>query len=105
MSCIWTPSGSRVTLSLCGDLNVFNEGQMTTCQGHQAPISRVDADPKGEYLFTAGVDGTVIRWKVSDGTMKRVEGRGHGNQVTGLTVFDSTRAYTTGIDDKIGIID
>jgi len=105
MSCLWPSAEVQVSLSLSGEINLFREGAYTSTKGHQGPITRILASLDTLHVFTSGNDGTIIRWKVADGSMDKIEGKGHGNQVSGICQTSDGLVYTVGIDDTLRCID
>ncbi|XP_018025987.1 actin-interacting protein 1-like isoform X2 [Hyalella azteca] len=115
MSCIWTPANHLLSLSLSGFINYLNPDQPGApekiVKGHSSPITRVSISPDGRQLYTSAMDGCVTRWDVATGDSERVEGKGHGNQVTGLVVMGAGadggagKVFTIGIDDTLQVID
>jgi len=108
VSCLWTPANHLVSLSLSGFLNFINPDSPgapeSVVKGHSSPITRIALNSDGTALFSAAMDGNVCRWDVATGTNDRVQGKGHGNQVTGLVVAGD-KIYTSGIDDSLRIIE
>ncbi|XP_076040118.1 actin-interacting protein 1 flr isoform X2 [Oratosquilla oratoria] len=107
VGCIFV--GSRlVSVSLSGFINVLdpaNPAKPTrVIKGHNKPITRMALTQDRNSLYTSGYDGTITVWDAATGENNRIEGKGHGNQVTGIVVH-SEKVYTTGIDDTLRVTD
>lgn len=55
-------------------------------------------------IFTASHDGFVTFWNAKTGENDRVEGKGHGNQITRMKVVGNS-LYTCGFDDNLKQVD
>ncbi|XP_071524369.1 uncharacterized protein [Panulirus ornatus] len=70
---------------------------LKTLKGHKNPIICMDTDPKGNILYTAGEDKTIIAWDITMGRIiKKVEDA-HRGAVLYLRVVNRLM-YTTSTD-------
>jgi ribosomal RNA-processing protein 9 len=50
----------------------FDISQILACRGHMASVTCALVDASCKYLWTAGKDGQLIRWRVRDGKMMEI---------------------------------
>ena len=100
---IWTEGDEIVSLSMSGDLNVFDRraGDKVSARVLQAPSKAVTAAAAtSPSTFYAGVaDGRVLSF--SDSEYSYVEGTTHTNLVAGIAVTKGGKVYSAGLDDKV----
>ncbi|KZO95341.1 WD40 repeat-like protein [Calocera viscosa TUFC12733] len=94
-----------VSLSLSGDLNVFDRRDTgrphQIIYGAQRGITAFTVAPSGT-LYAGAYDGRVVSF--SDNGAEAIHGDGHTSQVTALAVSD-TKVFSTGFDDCVREID
>ncbi|KAG2189707.1 hypothetical protein INT46_004210 [Mucor plumbeus] len=95
-----------ITASLSGELSYLdkNSGKVSRrINGHSKAITAL-AVSEDNTLFTGSYDGRVFGWKYgAEGdhtTAQRIEGEGHGNQVTGLS-FKQNELLSVAMDDTV----
>ena len=122
----WTGGDNIVSLSICGDLNVFDKRigdkparvlqvpshsdssdstKFTESRLVKAPSKAVTtAISSSTQTFVAGTaDGRILAHSGED--YKSVEGTGHSSFVVGLASSSSGAVYSTGYDDQVREID
>jgi WD40 repeat protein len=90
-----------VSLSLGGHLNYLDRssGKVSRIvKGHQKAITALTVDPQDKTLYSGSYDGRVLAWSSGQGGGRAIEGSGHSNQVTGMTL-EGQHIYTVGMDD------
>ncbi|KAB7494482.1 Actin-interacting protein 1 [Armadillidium nasatum] len=106
LACLWTSAGVLVSVSLSGFINYLDVDKpgapSKVVKGHNKPITRMELSPDKSTIYTSGMDGTVTVWNRETGENDRIEGTGHGNQVTAIVIKDDN-VYTTGIDDTVKV--
>ncbi|KAH6917769.1 WD-repeat-containing protein [Coprinopsis sp. MPI-PUGE-AT-0042] len=101
----WSAEHGIVSLSLSGDLNVFDprvgDKPSRVCSGPQASITSLVS--KGEGTFLAGTaDGRVYSYSESAQESALVGGTGHSGIVVGIAPSPSgDAAYSIGFDDTL----
>jgi len=94
-----------VSLSLSGDLNVFDRREKSRPRqllcGAQRGITALAVAPSGT-LYAGSYDGRVVSY--SDNGAESLKGDGHTSQVTALAVSDK-KVFSTGFDDCVKEID
>ncbi|KAJ2934186.1 hypothetical protein H1R20_g2912, partial [Candolleomyces eurysporus] len=104
----WSDNINIVSLSLSGDLNVFDprDGDKPT-RVFSAPQKAVNAitSPKNDETFLAGTaDGRVFSYSSEESTV--LAGEGHPSVITGITTSpEGDKAYSIGYDDHVREID
>ncbi|KZT62503.1 WD40 repeat-like protein [Calocera cornea HHB12733] len=94
-----------VSLSLSGDLNVFDRRETSRPRqiqyGAQRGITAFAAAPSGT-LYAGAYDGRIVSY--SDNGAEAIKGDGHTSQVTALAVSGNT-IFSTGFDDCVREVD
>ncbi|MCL4128450.1 UNVERIFIED_CONTAM: hypothetical protein GTU68_035864 [Idotea baltica] len=107
LTCLWTSANFIVSVSLSGFINFLDVEKpgapVKIVKGHNKPITRMAITPDKSTIYTTAMDGTVTVWDRETGENDRIEGKGHGNQVTGIVVKEDA-VYTSGIDDTVKLI-
>lgn len=102
VSCLWQGK-HLLSVSLSGDITYLDinnpDTPLRVVTGHNKPITCLALD--GKRLYTASHDGAVTAWNVDNGEARQVSGRGHGNQVNGMTVGANGSLLSCGIDDTL----
>ncbi|KAJ3475494.1 hypothetical protein NLI96_g11802 [Meripilus lineatus] len=102
----WTAGDDIVSLSISGDLNIFDKRVGTNpARVLQAPSKAVtSAISSRPGTFIAGTaDGRVLS---HDGeSYKTIDGSGHSSYVVGITATSDGPVYSTGYDDQVREID
>ncbi|KAH9951566.1 WD40 repeat-like protein [Amylocystis lapponica] len=103
----WTDSDEIVSLSMSGDLNVFDERTSSTPArvlfGPQKPVTAaVPAVAPGTF-FAGTADGRVLSF--TDGKYAALAGENHSSLVAGLAAAASGTIYSIGYDDHVREID
>mmetsp|Transcript_32046 Transcript_32046/g.44828 ORF Transcript_32046/g.44828 Transcript_32046/m.44828 type:complete len:517 (-) Transcript_32046:294-1844(-) len=103
----WNASGAQLATG-CYNGNVYTwneEGQLLkTFKEHNAPISVLRWNPKGNTFLTASIDSKAILWDASKGT-KEHEFKEHTGPITDLDWQNDDTFATCSIDRKIAIWD
>ncbi|MGY2125662.1 WD40 repeat domain-containing protein [Nocardia gipuzkoensis] len=71
---------------------------------HTSPVSAIGFDPDGRIAMTAGFDGTLSAWFISDNGPLRLGGsiQAHNGEITRLVFSaDSRTLYTIGADNTL----
>lgn len=71
-------------------VNLEQRSEVRLLSGHKCPVKFVTFDESGELLASAGVDGRVFIWNVSD----RADFKEHDSFVMAKTAFDSDEAMS-----------
>ncbi|KAF7980578.1 hypothetical protein HWV62_37755 [Athelia sp. TMB] len=100
---VWSGIDDIVSLSLSGDLNVFDrrasDKPSRVIKGAQKPISSIV--PQSEGTFIAGTaDGRVVSYNLT-GEASYVEGTGHATLITGMAPSPSGKVFSIGYDDRV----
>ncbi|KAF7318847.1 WD-REPEATS-REGION domain-containing protein [Mycena chlorophos] len=101
---VWARDADIVSLSLSGDLNVFDaragSKSARVITGAQKSITAIA--PSSSTTFLAGTaDGRVIEYNSASGEATAVQGDGHTNIVVGLAAVPNGKVISTGYDDKV----
>ncbi|XXQ31940.1 WD domain, G-beta repeat [Plasmodiophora brassicae] len=80
-------AGDEVDIKL---VNLEQRSEVRLLSGHKCPVKFVTFDESGELLASAGVDGRVFIWNVSD----RADFKEHDSFVMAKTAFDSDEAMS-----------
>ncbi|KAI9478464.1 MAG: quinon protein alcohol dehydrogenase-like superfamily [Benjaminiella poitrasii] len=96
-----------ITASLSGELSYLdkNSGKVSRhIDGHSKAITALTVSKESDTFFTGSYDGRAFGWKYgeeNDHTLaQRVEGEGHGNQVTALSSkYDDI--FSVAMDDTL----
>eukprot|EP00850_Spirogloea_muscicola_P011417 SM000071S21041 [mRNA] locus=s71:5779:8092:+ [translate_table: standard] len=118
VGCLWL-GRHMVTVSLSGNINYLDAGSPSrprrVITGHSKYITALALAPQGLpskavageeggvdglALFTAGADGTIVRWQAGVGPLGRVTGKGHGAAVVGMVATEDC-LITCGLDDMV----
>ncbi|TCD64690.1 WD40 repeat-like protein [Steccherinum ochraceum] len=103
----WTPGDDIVSLSISGDLNVFDkragDKPARVLQAPTKAISSAIPTPGSDTFVVGTNDGRVLSF--SDSEYSTVEGSGHASLVSGLGVASSGEIYSAGLDDTLREID
>ncbi|KAF9269416.1 WD40 repeat-like protein [Marasmius fiardii PR-910] len=103
----WSGESDIVSLSLSGDLNVFDvrvgNKPARVINGPQKSITALA--PSGSTTFLAGTaDGRILSYSSSEST--HLQGQGHTNLITGIAASPSGgKVFSAGFDDHIREID
>ncbi|KAK7044799.1 WD40 repeat-like protein [Favolaschia claudopus] len=103
MGNVWSRESDIVSLSLSGDLNVFDsrtgDKAARVITGPQKSITAVA--PSGSETFLAGTaDGRVVEYSTSSGEAASVAGDGHTSIIVGLAAAEG-KVYSAGWDDRV----
>jgi len=106
VGCLWS-GNNLLSVSLSGCVNYLDMDNPSSpkkiIKGHnKSIISSCLTEDKGT-LFTASFSGLICYWDLSTGIAEVVEGKGHTNQVTQMTVSGDT-LLTCGMDDTVRFI-
>ncbi|KAF7316478.1 WD-REPEATS-REGION domain-containing protein [Mycena indigotica] len=101
---VWTREADLVSLSLSGDLNVFDaragNKPARIITGPQKSITAIA--PSTSTTFLAGTaDGRVVEFTSSTGEATAVQGDGHTNIVVGLAATPTGKVLSAGYDDRV----
>ncbi|CAK5280612.1 unnamed protein product [Mycena citricolor] len=101
---VWSRETDIVSLSLSGDLNVFDSragdkpGRVFT--GPQKSITGVAPSSNGTFL-AGTADGRIVEYTTSSGETKAVHGQGHTGLVVGLASGSNGKIFSAGFDDRL----
>lgn len=121
MGNVWSREADIVSLSLSGDLNVFDHrvgdkparvvtvrtpnfpsifSVLTRQQGPQKTITAVA--PSSTSTFLAGAaDGRVVEYTTASGEAVPVGGEGHTSLIVGLAAASDGKVFSAGYDDRV----
>ncbi|KAH9855356.1 WD40 repeat-like protein [Lenzites betulinus] len=98
----WTEEDSIVSLSMSGDLNVFDkrvgDKPARVLSGPQKAITAALPGPSPTF-FVGTADGRVLHH--SDEGYEHVGGEVHTNLVSGLSTAQDGKVYSVGLDDRL----
>ncbi|KAK0496108.1 quinon protein alcohol dehydrogenase-like superfamily [Armillaria luteobubalina] len=101
----WSAENGIVSLSLGGDLNVFDPRVSDKSTGtFSAPQKAITAiSPSSAGTFLAGsADGRILSYSVTSGESASLKGEGHSNFVTALTTSSADgKVFSVGFDDRV----
>lgn len=100
----WTGGDDIVSLSISGDLNVFDkrvgDKPSRILSGPQKSITAAVPVPSSPGTFLAGTaDGRILSY--SDSGYVHLEGQGHSALVSGLASSSDGKVYSVGFDDRV----
>ncbi|KAF8893170.1 WD40-repeat-containing domain protein [Gymnopilus junonius] len=101
----WSGQSDLVSLSISGDLNVFDprtaDKPVRVLSAPQRSVTAIAPTSSGTFL-TGTADGRVYAYYPSTQESKVLEGEGHSNNVSGLAASskDGT-VYSAGYDDRV----
>lgn len=107
VGCVWTTSDDLVSLSMSGDLNIFDKREggphpSRVLQSPQKAITAAVRGPSASDTFIAGTaDGRVFSYHTASQSVSCVEGEGHTNLVSGLSAGSDGTLYSSGFDDRV----
>ncbi|EFJ08868.1 hypothetical protein SELMODRAFT_160579 [Selaginella moellendorffii] len=86
LGCLWL-NDSIVTFSLDGRMNVLSAtGDLTApdkvLSGHSKSITAVSAS--GTDIYSSSYDGVIVKWRLGEGFVARLDGNGFSSSVSGL---------------------
>ncbi|KAJ7031946.1 WD40-repeat-containing domain protein [Mycena alexandri] len=101
---VWNREADIVSLSLSGDLNVFDarvgDKPARVVTGPQKSITALA--PSGSGTFLAGTaDGRVVEYSTASGEAAPVEGQGHTSIIVGLAAAPDGKVFSAGYDDRV----
>ncbi|KAF8186885.1 WD40 repeat-like protein [Mycena galopus ATCC 62051] len=104
MGNVWSRETDIVSLSLSGDLNVFDsrvgDKPARVVTGPQKNITAIA--PSGSGTFLAGSsDGRVVEYSTASGEAVAVGGDGHTSIIVGLASSSEGKVFSTGWDDRV----
>ncbi|KAF9517484.1 hypothetical protein BS47DRAFT_1339315 [Hydnum rufescens UP504] len=106
VGCTWAGSEGIASLSLNGDINIFDQrtGDRPSriLPGIQTPITSL-ALSRDKTLFASSSDGKVVAFS-SSGEAERAKGDGHSSKILALS-SSGDHIYSTGFDDRVREID
>ncbi|KAN0060373.1 WD40 repeat-like protein [Thecaphora frezii] len=96
---VWASNDKIVSLSLLGEINVIQGGQISLLYGACKSIGpgALEVDADGKALVAGCYDGRVLRWSL-DGSCQPIAGSGHSNAVLSIS-SDGSKLVSVGIDD------
>ncbi|KIM91564.1 hypothetical protein PILCRDRAFT_810844 [Piloderma croceum F 1598] len=100
----WSGAEDIVSLSLSGDLNVFDrrsgDKPARVISGPQKTINAIAS--RSPSTFVAGTaDGRVLSYDASSGEATYIAGPGHSSLITGLASGSSDKVFSIGFDDHV----
>ncbi|KAJ7468007.1 WD40-repeat-containing domain protein [Mycena latifolia] len=101
---VWSRETDIVSLSLSGDLNVFDSrvGDKPTrvVTGPQKSITAMAAAGAGTFL-AGTADGRVVEYSVASGDAAPMQGQGHTSIIVGLAAAPDGKVFSAGYDDRV----
>eukprot|EP01038_Epipyxis_sp_PR26KG_P007127 gene7127-9726_t len=115
LAVLWSASVGLVSVSLNGNINVFDLSTTTpskVIQAHQVGISSLFIDNNSQITYTGSIDGVIVSRNIITGETKRLVGTDkrsitcsvHSNKVIGIASVGGT-VYSAGWDDKLRFAD
>ena len=111
---VWPPARSDdiiISLALSGNLNYLSPGSskpIRIVQGHQKNITALTSSlvspDTSPTLFTGSSDGRICSWGTPSGAVATIDGAGHTNYISDLSLSKS-RIYSVAWDDTLRSID
>ncbi|KAJ7359560.1 WD40-repeat-containing domain protein [Mycena albidolilacea] len=104
MGNVWSREADIVSLSLSGDLNVFDhrvgDKPARVVTGPQKTITAVA--PSSASTFLAGAaDGRVVEYTTASGEAVPVGGEGHTSLIVDLAAASDGKVFSAGYDDRV----
>ncbi|PBK89803.1 WD40 repeat-like protein [Armillaria gallica] len=91
----WSAENGIVSLSLGGDLNVFDP------RAPQKAITAISPSSAGTFL-AGSADGRVLSYSIAPGESTSLTGEGHSNSVTALATSSADgNVFSVGFDDRV----
>lgn len=114
LGCLWQ-GDNILTVSLSGFINYLDRNNPSSprriLKGHNKPIMAMAITPDKSRIYTGSTDGQIFYWDVNTGECEKVSGKGHGNQVSDMTIagdwlisvsMDDTVRYTSITSNEYG---
>ncbi|KAL4079520.1 WD40-repeat-containing domain protein [Scleroderma citrinum] len=105
VGCVWTTSDDLVSLSMSGDLNIFDkrEGGPRPARVIQSPQKAITAAVRSpsDTFITGSADGRAFSYHTTSQHVRYVDGEGHTNLVSGLSAGSDGKLYSSGFDDRV----
>ncbi|KZT65291.1 WD40 repeat-like protein [Daedalea quercina L-15889] len=99
----WTGGDAIVSLSMSGDLNVFDkrvgDKPASVLYGPQKSVTAAVPLPSPTTFLAGTADGRILSF--SDNTYSHLGGEGHAALVSGLASAPDGKVYSVGFDDKV----
>ncbi|KAK0220027.1 WD40 repeat-like protein [Armillaria fumosa] len=101
----WSAENGIVSLSLGGDLNVFDprvgDKSTRTFSAPQKAITAISPSSAGTFL-AGSANGRVLSYSVASGESTSLKGEGHSNFVTALATSSADgKVFSVGFDDRV----
>ncbi|KAK0435218.1 WD40-repeat-containing domain protein [Armillaria borealis] len=101
----WSAENGIVSLSLGGDLNVFDprvgDKSIRTFTAPQKAITAMSPSSAGTFL-AGSADGRVLSYSIAAGESTSLKGEGHSNFVTALATSSADgKVFSVGFDDRV----
>ncbi|EPQ52202.1 WD40 repeat-like protein [Gloeophyllum trabeum ATCC 11539] len=101
---VWAVPDSLVSLSMTGDLNVFDprvgDKPARIIRGATKAITSALSTSSDTFL-TGTAEGRLVQFSVANGEASYIAGDGHTNLVTGLSSTPDGKVVSVGFDDKL----
>ncbi|KAJ7170250.1 WD40 repeat-like protein [Mycena crocata] len=101
---VWSGETNIVSLSLSGDLNVFDsrvgDKPAHIVIGPQKPVTAVALSGAGTFL-AGTADGRIVEYSTASGEATPVQGQGHTSIVVGLAAASDGKVFSAGYDDRV----
>ncbi|KAJ7634661.1 WD40-repeat-containing domain protein [Roridomyces roridus] len=101
---VWSRETDIVSLSLSGDLNVFDprvgDKPARIVTGPQKPVTAVAPSAAGTFL-AATADGRVVEYTTASGNTAPLQGVGHTSLIVGLAAGPGGKIFSAGYDDRV----
>eukprot|EP00897_Mesotaenium_endlicherianum_P002964 jgi/Mesen1/2696/ME000167S01838 len=105
VGCLWLP-GHIITVSLSGSINYLSSSSPAlpprVLVGHSRNITALtlaQSDGASE-LYTSSYDGVVVRWRMGEGALGNMGGKGHSGAVKAMAVGGG-HLVTCALDDTV----
>ena len=106
-SCLWQGE-HLLTVGLHGFITYLDPSNPSqpkkAIKGHNKPITALAISQDRNHIYTGSHDGNVTQWDVATGSSERVQGKGHGNFISGA-VTTGDKLFTIGYDDSLRTVD
>jgi len=108
VSCLWS-GHHMLSVSLSGFINYLDPNNpdkpLQVLKGHNKPITSCELSADKHSIYTGASDGTVTAWDSEKGSAQRVQGKGHGVQVTDINCAGTGSVFTCGFDDTVRVFE
>jgi len=105
LGCLWQGE-HLLTVNLAGHITYLNESNpsepIRVIKGHNKFITALAVDKANGTFYSGSYDAIITRWNVESGENDTLHGKGHGNQISQLSI-DGDKLYSSSMDDTIRV--